>query len=124
MNFGNVAVNNTAGTVLLTPASLRTPSGGVSLPVVAGTVSAAKFTVTGLTGSTFAIVLPIAAITLSDGASHTMTVGSFTSTPTPTGTLTGGTQDVLVGATLTVAGSQVAGLYTNAAGLAVTVAYN
>jgi hypothetical protein len=53
-----------------------------------------------------------------------MTVGSFTSNPTPTGTLTAGTQDVFVGATLNVAAGQAAGVYTNATGLVVTVNYN
>lgn len=125
LNFGNVAVSPTvSGSVLLSPASARTAGGGVTLPAITGTVSAAKFTVTGLSGSTFSISLPVAAITLSDGSSHTMTVGSFTSTPTPTGTLTGGTMDILVGATLNVSAAQAAGLYTNAAGLAVTVNYN
>jgi hypothetical protein len=125
LNFGNVAVSPTiAGTVVLDNTSARTKTGGVTLPVVAGTVSAAKFTVTGLSGSTFSISLPAAPITLTDAGSHTMTVGTFTSTPTAAGTLTGGTMDILVGATLNVSSGQAAGLYTNAAGLAVTVNYN
>ena len=124
LNFGNVAVSpSLAGTVQLSPASTRTAGGGVTLPVVTGTVSAAKFTVTGAAGSTFSISLPAAPITLTSGA-NTMTVGSFTSNPTPTGTLTAGTQDVYVGATLNVAAGQAAGVYTNATGLVVTVNYN
>jgi hypothetical protein len=124
LNFGNVAVSPTiAGTVLLIPAGTRTAGGGVTLPAATGTVSAAKFNVTGLAGSTYAITLP-GTIVLSDGASHTMNVGSFTSTPTPTGTLTGGAEDILVGATLNVNAAQAAGIYTNAADLKVTVNYN
>jgi len=123
MNFGNVAVSPTvAGTVLLTPANTRTAGGGVTLPAVGGTVSAAKFTVTGVAGSTYSISLP-ASVSLVNGA-NTMTVNAFTSTPTSTGTLTGGTQDILVGATLNVAAAQAAGLYTNTTGLVVTVNYN
>jgi hypothetical protein len=123
MSFGNVAVSPTiSGTVTLTPANVRTITGGVTLPVVAGTVNAAKFTVTGLTGSTYSITLPSSALTLTSGA-NTMTVTSFTSTPTPTGTLTGGTQDIYVGATLNVAAAQAAGTYTSAA-FPVTVNYN
>ena len=53
-----------------------------------------------------------------------MVVNAFTSTPNPTGTLTGGTQDILVGATLNVGAAQAAGLYTNLTGLVVTVNYN
>jgi hypothetical protein len=123
MNFGNVAVSPTvAGTVQLATTSARTAGGGATLPAVTGTVSAAKFNVTGLAGSTYSISLP-ASITLTNGG-NTMTVNAFTSTPTPTGTLTGGTQDILVGATLNVAAAQAAGLYTNATGLVVTVNYN
>ncbi len=47
MNFGNVATNGTVGTVVLTPASSRTSTGGVTLPATAGTVTAASFNVTG-----------------------------------------------------------------------------
>jgi hypothetical protein len=57
-----------------------------------------------------------------------MAVGSFTSTPTITagGVLAAGTgtQDVSVGATLSVGASQAAGTYTNNTDLTVTVNYN
>ena len=123
MNFGNVAVSPTvAGTVVLAPNSGRTATGGVTLPVITGTVAAAGFTVTGQAGTTYSITLPCS-ITLTSGA-NTMTVNSFTSTPTPTGTLTGGTENITVGATLNVNAAQASGLYTNATGLVVTVNYN
>jgi hypothetical protein len=123
MNFGNIAVSPTIpGTVVLPTSGSRTQTGGVTLPVTTGTVAAAKFTVTGLAASTYSITLP-GTITLTSGA-NTMTVGSFTSTPSSTGVLTGGTEDILVGATLNVAAAQAAGSYTNAAGLVVTVNYN
>jgi hypothetical protein len=125
MNFGNVAVSPTlAGTVVMTPASARTKTGGVTLPTVFGTVSAAKFTVTGTAGSTYTIGLPGTITLTKAGGGATMTVGTWTSTPTPTGTLTGGTEEVFVGATLNVAAAQAAGVYTNAADLAITVNYN
>jgi len=123
MNFGNVAVSATAGTVVLTPASSRSITGGVTLPAVTGTVTAAAFAVTGLGSSTYSISLP-STYTINDGASHTMTVNNFTSTPSGTGALTSGAQTVQVGATLNVAGAQVAGTYTNASGFNVTVNYN
>jgi hypothetical protein len=53
-----------------------------------------------------------------------MVVNAFTSTPTGTGALTGGSQDILVGATLNVGAAQPAGTYTNLTGLVVTVNYN
>jgi len=124
LDFGAVAVSpTTAGTVVLVPAGTRSKTGGVTLPVTTGTVSAAKFTVTGLDLSTYSIALP-GDITLSDGASHEMIVGTFTSTPSSTGVLSSGTQDIFVGATLNVGAAQAAGLYTNAADLVVTVNYN
>ena len=56
-----------------------------------------------------------------------MSVGTFTSSPTAgvAGTLSGtGTQTFTVGATLTIATAQLAGTYTNATDLDVTVGYN
>ena len=123
MNFGNVAVNATAGTVVLTPASGRSITGGATLPAVTGTVTAAVFHVTGLGTSTYAITLPTT-YTINDGASHTMLVNTFTSTPSGTGTLSSGAQDIQVGATLNVAALQPAGAYANATGFDVTVNYN
>ena len=125
MNFGNVAVSSTAGTVILAPASTRTLTGGVTLPVTAGTVTAAQFTVSGQADYTYAITLPATDLTITKATTlETMTVNAFTSTPTPTGTLTLGSEVVKVGATLNVGASQVAGLYENATGFEVTVNYN
>ena len=125
MNFGNVAVQSTTGgTVVMTPSGVRTKTGGVTLPATVGTVAAASFTVTGESGYTFAITLPAGAVTISDGGSNTMTVDNWTSDPTPTGTLTGGTATLNVGATLNVSAGQPAGTYTNASDLSVTVNYN
>ena len=124
MNFGNVAVNASLGTVVLTPAGVRSVTGGCTLPAVAGTVAAASFTVSGLATSTYAITLPAAATTISFGANN-MTVDTWTSTPTPAGTLgAGGTQTLTVGATLHVAASQAPGTYVSAVPFTVTVNYN
>jgi len=126
MNFGNVTTDATGGTVILTPAG-TTSVGTGTLTLVAGTKSAAVFTVTGTGTSTYAITLPASHIitNLSDPAAS-MTVNTFTSTPSGTGTLANGTQDVRVGATLVVGNTttNTPGVYTNAAGFAVTVNYN
>ena len=126
MNFGNVAVSaSLAGTVVMTPAGVRTAggAGGVTLPVTAGTVAAASFTVSGQANYTYAITLP-STCTISS-SSNTMIVNGFTSTPATTGTLSGtGTQTLLVGATLNVSAAQAAGTYTNSTGVPVTVNYN
>jgi len=46
MNFGNLAVNATVGTVVLAPAGTRSATGGVSfLAASPGTVTAASFTI-------------------------------------------------------------------------------
>lgn len=119
MNFGNIIADADGGTVLLVPAGTRTLT-GLTSPSIAGTVTAASFTVTGLSGATYAITLP-ASHTISNGAVN-MTVDSFTHNAT--GTLTGGTETFGVGATLHVGAAQATGTYTNAAGFTVTVNYN
>jgi hypothetical protein len=125
MNFGNIAVNTSLGTVVLpaTVAPVRTVTGGCTLPATAGTVTAASFTVTGTAGFTYSISLPASASLIGPGAP--MTANAFVSTPTVAagGLLTGGTETLRVGATLNVAGSQTAGVYTSAA-FTVTVNYN
>lgn len=124
MNFGNVAVSaGSGGTVVLDPAGTRTATGGVTLPATTGTVTAASFTVTGEGSYTYAITLPAEAHSIASGA-NTMTVSSFTSTPSGTGTLSSGTQTLTVGATLNVSAAQATGLYVSAVGFSVTVNYN
>lgn len=124
MNFGNVAVQTAnGGTVVMTPAGVRTSTNGVTIPATAGTVAAAAFTVAGETGYTYAITLPNS-VTISDNSSNTMTVNTFTSSPSGTGTLTGGSQTLNVGATLNVTAAQAAGVYTSASPFTVTVNYN
>lgn len=124
MNFGNIAVGANSGTVTMTPNGNRSAGGGVTLPAAAGSPAAATFKVDGLGSSTYAITLPTS-VTLTNG-SNTMVANGFTSTPSSTGTLTGGTQNITVGATLNVGAAQVAGSYVTAAGqlLTVTVCYN
>lgn len=124
MNFGNLAVNASPGTIELTPASVRTATGGVTfLPSSPGTVTAASFTVTGLAAATYSITLP-ATPTVISNAGNDMTVDTWTSDPTPTGTLTGGSETLNVGATLNVPASSPSGVYTSATPFNVTVNYN
>jgi hypothetical protein len=124
MNFGNIAVSAVAGTVILAPAGTRSTSGGVTLPVNAGTVSQAIFNVSGTPAYTYAITLPAVATTVTSGA-NTMTVTAFTSSPTPTGVLNGaGTEVLNVGATLNVGANQASGTYVSGTPFSVTVNYN
>ena len=125
MNFGNVAVQaGTGGTVVLpaTAAATRTKTGGVTLPNVTGTVTAAQFTVSGTALYTYTITLPGSAVTLASGANN-MTATTFVNSSA--GTLSaGGTESFYVGATLNVAAAQPAGSYTTATPFNVTVNYN
>ncbi|BAX80063.1 DUF4402 domain-containing protein [Labilibaculum antarcticum] len=130
MNFGNVAVQSTAGTVILSPSAVRSTTGGVTIPTVgSGAEQAAAFTVTGEGAYTYVITLPTADYTISDGAENNMTVNAFTCNGVDTegvwtGTLASGTFALTVGATLNVDASQLAGVYTNETGFEVTVNYN
>ena len=126
MNFGNVAVSSTAGTVILSSAGTRTKSGGVTLPVVAGTVAAASFNVIGNAGYAYSIAIPSDITLTIFGGGETMAVTSINNNIGTTGIISSvnGTQNILVGGTLNVAAGQVAGVYSNASALTVTVNYN
>lgn len=124
LEFGNVAVSATnAGTVAMSTNSTRTVTGGCTLPATTGTTTAAAFTVTGASGFTYAITLP-ASVSIDDNNSNTMLVNGFVSDPDGTGTLSGGTETLKVGATLNVAAGQAAGTYESDNDFEVTVAYN
>ena len=121
LSFGDLAVNALPGTIVLTPAGGRTASGGVSLPAITGSVTAAEFTVSGTSGYLYTFSVPVIPTTVSNGIDN-MTINNFTSNST--GTLTGGTETVNVGATLNVGGSISTGLYTSTTPFQVTVNYN
>ncbi len=127
LNFGSFAVHaSTAGTVVVTAGGVRSVTAGVGLlGGNADPVTAASFDVTGEASATYTISLPTTVTVTKSGGGATMTVNTFTSSPSATGTLNAsGQQTVGVGATLNVAGGQTAGVYSIANGLSVTVAYN
>lgn len=126
LEFGNVAVSATVpGTVVMTPAGVRTPSGGVTLPNTTGTVTAASFLVEGVAGYAYSITLPSTAVNLVLTGAPNMTVTAFTSTPSLNGTLdTNGEETLNVGGTLNVAAGQPAGDYATTVPFTVTVNYN
>jgi hypothetical protein len=128
MAFGNIAINNTTGTVSLpahtggiTPAD-RFFTGGITFPAVTGTVSDAEFDVTGEVGTTYAIILPVSC-TISSG-SYSMNIDTYLTDIGLIGTLNGttGAQSFYVGSTLHVGASQNPGTYTGS--FPVTVNYN
>ena len=124
MNFGNLAVDAVlGGSVVLAPGGSRSVTDGVTLPATSGTVSAAAFTVTGNAGYTYSITLPGNIVLNHSGSFESMAADTFTSTPSGTGTLTGGTEDIFVGATLWIGAGQLDGVYTSS-DFDVTVNYN
>ena len=124
MNFGTVAASSTSGTVALDYADGRTPSGGASLPAGSTLETTAVFTVTGEGTSGFSIAIPSSPITLTGSVAGTMTVSNFLSDLGTSSSLVAGSGTIKVKATLNVPANAVAGTYSNASGLSVTVNYN
>ncbi|RBL91208.1 DUF4402 domain-containing protein [Chitinophaga flava] len=124
LSFGNIAPSGTAGAVILAPNGTRTFTGGVS--ALPGGPSVGTFQVTGENGFTYSITLPVSVslTNTTSGGAQTLLANNFTSFPTPTGVLTGGSQTLLVGATLLVPGGSVPGVYSTATPFSVTVNYN
>ena len=121
LNFGSFS-SATAGTVVVAPNGTRTQTGGVLLVNSVNSPAAASFNVTGEGTLTYAITLPGSAVTINGPSSSTMSVATFTSNPSGTGTLTAGAQTLTVGATLTTGVSQTTGAYSGT--FDVTVEYN
>ncbi len=119
LNFGAMIATPTAGTVKLDPAGVRTASGGAVLASAAG-VSAASFDVAGEPNTSFAVGLP-GSIQITSGA-NSMTVDSFTTGASAYLLDGAGASGLSVGANLSVAANQPAGLYSGS--FSVTVAYN
>lgn len=126
MSFGTIGATAIAGTVDLGTDGSRTCT---NVDCLAGSPgAAASFDITGQASQTYSITLPAAAVSLTGPGSPAtdMDATVFVSLPTPTGTLNGGgTETLLVGATLAVAiaATQTPGVYTSAA-FTVTVNYN
>lgn len=118
--FGKVAAGS-GGSVVISPAGVRTSTGGVTvLSSVSG--SAAAFNLQGLASTAYIITLPTnTAVTLTSGA-NSMTVTDFTVSPGLTGTFSaGGTQSITVGATMNIGANQPQGDYSG--NFSITVDY-
>lgn len=119
--FGDMLEATTAagGTVTVDNADTRTSS---NVTTVGGTVTSAKFDITGRPNTQFSILLPGTITLAGPTASDTMTVDTFTSNPTTPGTIVPpGTATLAVGATLHVAKPQAVGNYSTT--FNVTVSY-
>lgn len=128
MNFGDISTNGSNGTVILDTSNGRTATGGASFSAAtAGTVTSAKFTVTGMSGYTYSISIPTTITLTHTNTTSVMQVTSIGNSIGTVGTLSvasTGTQDISVGGTLNLVGAQLPGVYTNTTDLKVTVNYN
>ncbi|RKZ56243.1 MAG: hypothetical protein DRQ44_16905 [Gammaproteobacteria bacterium] len=121
MFFGELSSSAEAGTLALSPAGVRTTTGGVTVnSTVAGTPAA--FDVQGDPNATYSVSFP-AAVIMTNGSPNTMVIEKFISSPEATGVLdTSGQQTLFVGGTLNVDSNQAFGTYTG--DLTITVDYN
>jgi hypothetical protein len=122
LSFGRFAAA-TAGTITVTPAGVRTSTGGVIL--LTSTPTAAKFTNTDNTpkmaNAAVIITLPTdGSVVMSSGANQ-MSLRTFTSNPSGTGIMSGGSLQISVGATLVVNANQPRGNYSGS--IPVTIQY-
>lgn len=104
--FGKIIAAASADTVTISAAGALTCGSALTC---SGTTSAAAFNVAGSAGEVVTLSSD-ANVTLSDGASHTMT--STLSTSASTLTLAGGAGSFTVGGVLSVGANQFAGAYT------------
>jgi hypothetical protein len=125
LDFGDIVSQTSAFTVTMTAAGARTDESGLTgdesplLSTDAG--NQALFTITGEEDYQFSVTLPTS-IPLTATGADPMTVNGFTMNLNETNnTLTGGSVDLSVGATLNVNASQDAGAYSGT--FDVTVAY-
>jgi hypothetical protein len=120
LSFGSFTAG-AGGTITVSPAGARMKTGSVILVNQGGSASAAQFTVSGTPNAAYSISVPLdGTVLLSDGAAGSMALNGFTSTPSATGVLSGGgTAQVNVGATLTVANGQAPGSYSGSFGVTV-----
>ncbi|MGH8853252.1 MAG: DUF4402 domain-containing protein [Telluria sp.] len=123
--FGSFAAGASAGSVTVSTSAARTFTGGVVL--MGGTISAAKFDVTGQNGLNYSIVF--GGTTQLTSGSDTMafaTVSDLSGAGAVSGNVSSGTlgasgQSIYVGGVLTVAANQPAGSYSGS--VTATVVY-
>jgi hypothetical protein len=115
LSFGAFAAG-AGGAVTISPQSARTATGDVTL-MTGGQFSqgsSASFDVSGTANATYQITLPAdGQVTLTGSQGGSMSVSSFTSSPSDEGQLSSlGTQTLYVGATLGVGSDQAPGTYS------------
>ncbi len=129
MHFGTMTVKAAqGGTCVVSPAGVRSRTGGVTLSNLAPAMSLATYSVTGEPGKSYTITLPLTITVFY--TTFSMTVSNLLAKPASgpasfnaTGTIgTSGSEQFTIGATLNVAAGQEEGLYTG--NFPITVTYN
>ncbi len=121
MDFGVVASSATAGTIVMSNAGAVTQTGGSS--VISGTPSTAVFHVTGATTESISVAYPTT-LSLAGSVSGALTLSSIAADCGNSTNLVGGAKDIKFSAVLEIPANTIAGVYSNATGLLVTVNYN
>lgn len=118
LNFGSVTAGATGGTVTISTAGARTRTGSVTLLAGAGLESAGVLSISGSTGVLIDVSMTAGGFTVDDaGAGVPMTVNAFDidgGGATVSVTLSTNPATFPLGATLTVAAGQAAGVYSGA----------
>ena len=121
LEFGQIVTGAGVSVVRVTSGGARSLVSG-NATLAGGTFRAGTFDIGGEGNATYAITLPAGAATLT-GPGTDMTVDTWTSSPSGTGTLSGGgAQTISVGGDLNIGASQATGSYTGT--YTVTVDYN
>lgn len=122
LHFGTAWRGASAGTVVVTPAGVRSATGGVTLSALTPTFTVASFTIQGEPTRAITITIPTTDVTITDGTNN-MIVNTFVSNPVSGNyTLTGASTTLTLGATLNVAANQPSGAYVGS--FNVSVNYN
>jgi hypothetical protein len=112
LEFGCIVASGTSGTVKVSTGGSRSVTGGAALVSESPDAHGAQFDVTGVPDANFSVTLPGTCTVTRNSGSETMTVGTFRSSPSGTGSLEDdGTQSISVGAILAVGPGQVVGRY-------------
>lgn len=119
LNFGKITIGG-AGTVVLSNAGTRTQTGAITL-LNGGSEAPGQFLVTGQETATYAVSIPTSVTLKRSGApTETITANAFTHNAIA---LSGSSDQLRIGATLNLVGSETIGAYVSDA-FAVTVSYN
>jgi hypothetical protein len=119
LNFGKITITG-AGTVVVSTVGTRTQTGGITL-LNGGSEAPGLFNITGQAAATYAVTIPTSVqLKKSGSATETITADTFTHNAIA---LSGNTDQLKIGATIRLAGSETVGAYVSDL-FAVTVSYN